>query len=61
MEELKADATKNKAGLLQVMDETGVFSVVYQHGFLQFIMDMVQSGKLWVIKLADVNLWHILA
>ena len=31
------------------MDETGIFSVVCQHGIVQFLLDMVQSGELWVI------------
>jgi hypothetical protein len=38
--------SKSKAGALQVMDETGIFSVVCRHRIVQFLVDMVQSGEL---------------
>ncbi|KAF8343850.1 uncharacterized protein EI90DRAFT_2902255, partial [Cantharellus anzutake] len=38
--------SKPKSRMAQLMDETGVFSVVCRHGIVQFLMDMVQSGEL---------------
>ncbi|KAF8311020.1 uncharacterized protein EI90DRAFT_2868245, partial [Cantharellus anzutake] len=37
---------KSKSGAMQLMDETGLFSVVCRHGIVQFLIDMVQSGEL---------------
>ncbi|KAF8331054.1 uncharacterized protein EI90DRAFT_2920562 [Cantharellus anzutake] len=37
---------KSRPGAMQVMDETGIFSVVCGHGIVQFLIDMVQSGEL---------------
>ncbi|KAF8322988.1 uncharacterized protein EI90DRAFT_3130515 [Cantharellus anzutake] len=46
---------KSKAGALQVMDETGIFSVVCRHGIVQFLADMVQSGELAKYSLASTE------
>ncbi|KAF8315761.1 uncharacterized protein EI90DRAFT_2946162 [Cantharellus anzutake] len=47
--------SKSKAGALQVMDETGIFSVVCRHGIVQFLLDMVQSGELAKYPLASAE------
>ncbi|KAF8331681.1 uncharacterized protein EI90DRAFT_3016252 [Cantharellus anzutake] len=39
-------ASKTKAGAMQIMDETGIFSVVCRHGIVQFLVDMIESGEL---------------
>ncbi|KAF8335339.1 uncharacterized protein EI90DRAFT_3152974 [Cantharellus anzutake] len=44
-----------KAGSLGVMDETGVFLVICQHGIVQFVMDMVRSGELAKYPVAAAN------
>lgn len=43
-----------------IYDETGIFTAVCQHGFSLLIVDMVQSGKLyvWVILVLSANI-HI--
>ncbi|KAF8311412.1 uncharacterized protein EI90DRAFT_2953931, partial [Cantharellus anzutake] len=47
--------SKSKSGALQVMDETGIFSVVCRHGIMQFLLDMVQSGELAKYPLASAE------
>ncbi|KAF8332247.1 uncharacterized protein EI90DRAFT_3122688 [Cantharellus anzutake] len=50
---------KSKSGAMQLMDETGLFSVVCRHGIVQFLIDMVQSGELakYPIAAADQLIW----
>ncbi|KAF8311110.1 uncharacterized protein EI90DRAFT_3138775 [Cantharellus anzutake] len=47
--------SKSRSGALQVMDETGIFSVVCRHGIVQFLIDMVQSGELAKYPLASAE------
>lgn len=47
--------SKSKSGSAQLMDETGLFSVICRHGIVQFLIDMVQSGELAKYPLAAAD------
>ena len=38
--------SKSKLGAAQLMDEMGLFSIICQHGIVQCLIDMIQSGEL---------------
>ncbi|KAF8322793.1 uncharacterized protein EI90DRAFT_2936850 [Cantharellus anzutake] len=50
---------KSKSGAMQLMDETGLFSVICRYGIVQFLIDMVQSGELakYPIAATDQLIW----
>ena len=43
----KAAASKEKKRMWGVFDETGIFACACPHGFVLWIVDMVQSGELY--------------